>query len=140
MDEEKKRIVEIEKEIQILKDKLKPDKIAKLIDSSHLSINNLRGFLQILSIIMSVFLAGAIAFGLIGVNNILELNNEVSKIKEVKDNFNSLHDEALKEFTAQFDSLNDIKSSFKKIHNEMIILQDNSEHNLSYIQMLWIDV
>ena len=59
------QVSEMQEEISVLGGQLAPDALAKRIDSSYLSVNNLRAFLQILSLVMTVFVAGAISLGFV---------------------------------------------------------------------------
>ncbi|QQG65368.1 tetratricopeptide repeat protein [Desulfobulbus oligotrophicus] len=76
------RVRELEAQIESLSSQLKPDSLAKRIDSSYLSTNNLRVFLQILALIQTVFVAGAIAFGFVGFTNIMAIRTETEKVRE----------------------------------------------------------
>ena len=71
-------------EIDCLKQKLTPSEIAKIVDNSYMSVNNLRAFLQILALIFTVFLAGAISFGWIGIVNIFKIQEESTKIESAR--------------------------------------------------------
>lgn len=79
-----KRIAELENQLTTLRRKLEPDALAKALDSSYLSTNNLRAFLQILSLIMTVFVAGAVYFGYIGLTNIFSIREEAEKVKAIR--------------------------------------------------------
>lgn len=76
------RVRELEAQLEALSSQLKPDNLAKRIDSSYLSTNNLRVFLQILALIQTVFVAGAIAFGFVGFTNIMAIRTEAEKVRE----------------------------------------------------------
>lgn len=76
------RVRELEAQLEALSSQLKPDNLAKRIDSSYLSTNNLRVFLQILALIQTVFIAGAIAFGFVGFTNIMAIRSEAEKVRE----------------------------------------------------------
>ena len=71
-------------EIEHLKTQIKPDALAKILDSSYLSINNLRAFLQILSVILTIFLGGAVAFGYVGLTNISSIREEADKVRSTR--------------------------------------------------------
>jgi hypothetical protein len=76
------RVQELEAKLERLSFQLRPDNLAKRIDSSYLSTNNLRVFLQILALIQTVFIAGAIAFGFVGFTNIMAIRTEAEKVRE----------------------------------------------------------
>ncbi len=51
------QLVDLQKQIDVLKERLEPDQLSKSIDRSYLSVGNLRAFLQILSLILTIFIA-----------------------------------------------------------------------------------
>ena len=55
--------------------------LAKRLDGSYLSVNNLRCWLQILSIMMTIFISIAAGFGFFGVKNILSIGKIESTMK-----------------------------------------------------------
>lgn len=75
---------DIHAEIRDLKSKLTPDGIANAIDQSYLSINNMRLFLQILALIMTVFLAGIAIFGYLGAKSFIDLRTQIRDIDDAK--------------------------------------------------------
>src|SRR4030066_1833517 len=77
-----KTIEELKKEIAFLKGTLEPDRLAKRLDGSYLSVNNLRCWLQILSIMMTIFITVAAGFGFFGVKNILSIGETESAMKD----------------------------------------------------------
>src|SRR5919106_4047771 len=81
----REEVEQLQGEIEQLKIQTKPDSLAKTLDSSYLSINNLRAFLQILSLILTVFLAGAVYFGFVGLANIFSIREEADKVKDIRE-------------------------------------------------------
>jgi len=81
-------IRQLQEEIERLKAQIKPDALAKALDSSYLSINNLRAFLQILATILTIFLAGAVYFGSVGLTNIFSIREEADKVKSIRESVN----------------------------------------------------
>jgi hypothetical protein len=81
---EDKKIANLQKQIDDLTQHLKPDQLAKSIDQSYLSVGNLRAFLQILSIILTIFVTGAFTFGYIGFTNIWKIREEANKISDIR--------------------------------------------------------
>lgn len=100
------------RDIESLKKRLTPDEMAKAIDHSYLSINNLRGFLQILSLVLTIFVAGAVCFGVIGVQNILKLQEKIERVDELEN-----------EVLAIRENVEDISLLFNKvaINNESLL-------------------
>jgi len=80
---------QLKAEIELLKEKLHPDSIAKAVDRGYLSISNLRCSLGILSIILTIFVVVAGAFGFLGVKNILSIRNEALRVQEVREKVES---------------------------------------------------
>ncbi len=78
-----KKIIELEAQLSIIQGQLSPDKLAKKIDISYLSINNTRLWLQILAAIQTIFVATAVIFGFIGLANINQIRAEAEKVKEM---------------------------------------------------------
>ena len=91
-------------ELEDIKKRLEPDEIAKAIDRSYLSINNIRAFLQILSIILTIFLAGAVYFGIIGFQNILKVQEKVQTISKLENEVRTIRE-----------NVQDISELFNKI-------------------------
>jgi hypothetical protein len=70
-------------EIQALKEELLPERLAKAMDSS---FNRIRLFLQILSIMITLFLGGAVSLGFFGVKNIVDIYREAAEIRTIAAN------------------------------------------------------
>ncbi len=79
-----KQATDLQIQIDELRSRLDPDQLAKSIDRSFLSVGNLRAFLQILSIILTIFVAGAVYFGSIGLTNILQIREEARKTESIR--------------------------------------------------------
>lgn len=84
-DNFKQDIENLNNEIAEIKKKLLPDKLAKIIDRSYFSINNFRLFLTVFSIMLTIFLAGAVYFGIIGVQNISKLQEKIARVGELEE-------------------------------------------------------
>lgn len=80
-----KKIDSLEKKIELIKQKVTPDNLAKSIDNSYLSIHNIRVFLQILALIITIFLAGAVGFGIFGISNIFSVHDNAEKVEDMKE-------------------------------------------------------
>ncbi len=78
------QLVDLQKQIDVLKERLEPDQLSKSIDRSYLSVGNLRAFLQILSLILTIFIAGAVYFGSVGLTNILKIREEAQKTEVIR--------------------------------------------------------
>lgn len=78
------QIEQLQQDVKGLLKKTTPDEIAKAVDSSYLSINNLRVFLQILALIMTIFIAGAIYFASVGLTNILKIREEANQTESIR--------------------------------------------------------
>ena len=117
----------IKNDISLIKTQLHPDKLALTLDNSYLSINNLRGFLQILALIMSIFMAGAVGFGYLGVKNILDLNQEMNKMKELISDFSVMSKTAEDQFDLKINSINNIENSFNNSYNNLLSSQELSK-------------
>lgn len=81
---EQNDLSEVKKKIDEIENKLSPSELAKSIDSTYLSINSTRLFLQFLSAMFTVFLAGAVYFGYLGAKSIFELRDEVKKVERIR--------------------------------------------------------
>ncbi len=79
------KVVDLQRQIDELRKRLDPDQLAKSIDRSFLSVGNIRAFLQILSIILTIFIAGAIYFGSVGLTNILQIREEARKTETIRE-------------------------------------------------------
>ncbi|MBN2594907.1 MAG: tetratricopeptide repeat protein [Sedimentisphaerales bacterium] len=129
-------IVEIRNELKILKEELLPERLAKAIDSSY---NRIRLFLQILSIMITLFLAGAVSFGIFGVKNIFSIYREATEVhhlsekvsndqKEVENSLNST-----KEMEGQIDkNIKDFNDTFQKTISDM---QSESQKEISDLKV-----
>lgn len=84
LDAVTRRLASLEEQLGRLDKRTTPNELAKAIDSSYLSINNLRAFLQILSLVMTVFLAGAISLGYLGIQNIQKIQEEARKTELIR--------------------------------------------------------
>lgn len=110
-----KTIEELKKEIAFLKGTLEPDMLAKRLDGSYLSVNNLRCWLQILSIMMTIFISIAAGFGFFGVKNILSIGETESAMKERYENF-QVKEQGLTKKVDDIDTrLKDISGIFNKV-------------------------
>jgi tetratricopeptide (TPR) repeat protein len=78
------QLANLQNQIDILNKRLSSDEIAKSIDRSYLSIGNIRAFLQILSIIITIFVASAVYFGSVGLSNILQIREEASRAESIR--------------------------------------------------------
>lgn len=87
-----KKVADLQKEVEDLKKRLSPDAIAKTLDHSFLSVGNLRAFLQILSIILTIFVAGAVYFGYIGTTNIFKIREEAKKTETIRQSTQTIFD------------------------------------------------
>jgi len=65
-------------EIRVIREELLPDRLAKAMDSSY---NKIRLFLQILSIMITIFLAGAVTLGVIGTKSIIDIYREAAQVR-----------------------------------------------------------
>lgn len=79
------QVADLQKQIDVLRRSLEPDQLAKSIDRSFLSVGNLRAFLQILSIVLTIFVAGAVFFGFVGLTNILQIREEARKTETIRE-------------------------------------------------------
>ncbi|MFO0794121.1 MAG: hypothetical protein U0586_08645 [Candidatus Brocadiaceae bacterium] len=115
MELESNTIEELKKEIALLKRKLEPDELAKQIDKSYFSVNNLRCFLQILSIIMTIFVGVAAGFGFFGVKNILSIGETESAMRDRYGNFQSKEKLLTEKVDTIEKNLKDISSIFNNV-------------------------
>lgn len=115
MELELNTIEELKKEIALLKRKLEPDELAKQIDKSFLSVNNLRCFLQILSIVMTIFVTVAAGFGFFGVKNILSIGETESAMRDRYGNFQSKEKLLTEKVDTIEKNLKDISSIFNNV-------------------------
>jgi tetratricopeptide (TPR) repeat protein len=120
------KIDQLEAELNNIKSELSPDKISKKIDSSYLSVNNMRLWLQILALIQTIFVAGAIAFGFIGMTNINQIRAEADKVKEmsktIEESGSKIIDK-VKKYDAQLNQLEKLSNSFAekdRVANEKV--------------------
>ena len=121
-------IAEIQQELASLRKMLKPDELAKLIDRSYLSVNNLRAFLQILSIVITIFVAGAVYFGSVGVTSILRLQEEAEKVTQSREKVVAAEEEINKKI-ASFDiAQKDLRS---RIDNEVNELRQKTDTQIA---------
>jgi hypothetical protein len=67
------KLLEIEKKIDEIRGEVSSESVIKKVDNSYLSISRIRFLLQIFAVIMTVFLAGAVGFGLFGLKNIFSI-------------------------------------------------------------------
>lgn len=116
-------IDEIRGELNLLKEKLLPEKLAKAVDASYTRI---RIFLQILAIMITIFLTGAISFGFFGVKNIFSIHQEAAEVhnlatkvsedqKEVEKSLNSA-----KQMESQIkQTINDFNDTFQRTISDM---------------------
>jgi len=88
------KINDIKNECAELRKRLNPDILAKSLDSSYLSVGNLRAFLQILSIILTVFVAGAIYFGSVGLTSILSIRDDAKEVEDIRQSTQAIYDQA----------------------------------------------
>lgn len=71
-------------EIEELKTRLAPDKLAKVLDRSYLSVSSLRFYLALLSVMLTVFIAVAAYFGITSMSNVIEVRDELRDFEKFK--------------------------------------------------------
>ena len=136
---------QLQEEIERLKTQIKPDALAKALDSSYLSINNLRVFLQILAAILTIFLAGAVSFGWVGLTNMFSIREEADKVKSIRESVNHVSqtisdmEKTIKGYiTTIRDDMNSNRIAFESIERDvksrMSTLQTQFEDTTERIQ------
>jgi len=108
---ENQSIKALYQEVEDIKRRLAPDEIAKAIDRSYLSVNNIRTFLQILSIIMTIFFAGIAIFGFIGIQNILTVQEKIQALSQLENKVSQVENKV----SVIQKNLHDISTLFNKI-------------------------
>lgn len=71
-------------EIEELKMRLAPDKLAKVLDRSYLSVSSLRFYLAILSVVLTIFIAVAAYFGITSMQSMLKVRDELRDFDNLK--------------------------------------------------------
>lgn len=120
-------LAEIRQRIAIIEKRLEPDEIAKSIDRSYLSINNLRGFLQILSIVITIFVAGAIYFGAIGLSGILTIREEARRVEQSRERVATAESEINDKVAAVDQQISELRD---RINNELVQLRTTTDDEL----------
>jgi len=84
-------------EIDELKTRLAPDKLAKVLDRSYLSVSSLRFYLALLSVVLTIFIAVAAYFGITSMQSMLKVRDELrdfddfkKEVEEMKTNVESI--------------------------------------------------
>jgi len=108
----------IQQEITRLQEQINPTSLARLLDSSYFSIENMRVWLQILSIILTVFFAGAVAFSFIGLRNISDIREDAEKVRKKADEVEKISEEVrkkLKEYNETSQGIDKLKIDLANI-------------------------
>lgn len=114
-------IDEIREELKLLKEKLLPDRLAKAVDASYARI---RLFLQILAIMITIFLTGAVGFGFFGVKNIFSIYREAAEVQSLAEKVSEDQKEVEK-------SLNLAKGMESQIEQTINDFNDTFERTIS---------
>jgi len=116
-------IDQIREELRLLKEQLLPDKLAKAVDSSY---GRIRVFLQILAIIITIFLTGAIGFGFFGVTNVLSIHQEATEVHSLAEKVSQDQEQvensltSTKEMEGQIErKITDFNDTFQKTISDM---------------------
>ncbi len=108
---------ELEKKIQNFK-----EEIDRIINNSKWSIKNLRVFLTVLSVIITILVAGVIGFGILGTTNILKIHEQVVEIRGIKDKI-TRDIAVIQEKSAIIEAIDkdtdDLKSKNKQLENQI---------------------
>jgi hypothetical protein len=102
-------------EIDEVKTRLAPDKLAKVLDRSYLSVSSLRFYLAVLSVVLTIFIAVAAYFGITSIPNVIKVHDELrdfedfqrdveemmADVKEISVTFNKVAAERQGEFNAR---------------------------------------
>jgi len=148
------QVSEMQEEISVLGGQLAPDALAKRIDSSYLSVNNLRAFLQILSLVMTVFVAGAISLGFVGFQNIQKIQDDAKRTEAVRQSTEEILtrvtereeqvgakvakvDQAIPEMNARIEQVASQLRSMSQIFNK-VALENASQLNPREQQVLFL--
>jgi hypothetical protein len=148
------QVSEMQGEISALRAQLAPDALAKRIDSSYLSVNNLRAFLQILSLVMTVFVAGAISLGFVGFQNIQKIQDDAKRTEAVRQSTEQILtrvtereeqvsakvakvDQAIPEMNARIEQVASQLRSMSQIFNK-VALENASQLNPREQQVLFL--
>ena len=137
-------IKELKKQINVMNKKLTPSGISKLVDSSLLSVNNVKLLLQIVALIATLVMIFFAAIGFLGIssiNNIIKTSDNVSSIEKAIDEKVSTIDSSMV-FLNTFinDKKTDVNAKFEEYEKNINDRMNRSDKKVSDVQLKLTDM